>query len=352
MIGELCDASGIARRQVYTVTLAGNTTMQQLFCGIDPVAVGRGAVRAGDPARALSLPAEEGGLEIHPRGRIYVLPIIGAFVGGDIAGGILATGLAESSGPTMLIDIGTNGEIVLAADGKLDGNLDRRRPGLRRGTDRARHAGLPRGDRKGRGRRPVADPRHRPRPARGTVRFGLDRRDGRTAAAWRSFAARPAGWRATNCRRASCRTSPRESSRATSRRPLCSADGSPKAAARRSSLTQRDIREVQLASGAIRAGIELLLKRHGLRPADLDRVLLAGGFGNYIRRSNAQRIGLLPPEIPHQRIRYHGNTSLAGARLAALSMQCRRDVRRFGSADRARRSVARSAILRRPLPTR
>ena len=59
-------------------------------------------------------------------------------------------------------------------------------------------------------------------------------------------------------------------------------------------LTQRDLREVQLASGAIRAGIELLLKRQGLKPKDLDRVLLAGGFGNYIRRGNAQRIGLLP----------------------------------------------------------
>ena len=89
------------------------------------------------------------------------------------------------------------------------------------------------------------------------------------------------------------------------------------------SLTQRDLREVQLASGAIRAGVELLLKQHGLRPKDLDRVLLAGGFGNYIRRGNAQRIGLLPPDIEHQRIRYRGNTSLAGARLVSLSRRCR-----------------------------
>ena len=84
-------------------------------------------------------------------------------------------------------------------------------------------------------------------------------------------------------------------------------------------LTERDVREVQLASGAIRAGIELLLKRQGLKPKDLDRVLLAGGFGNYIRRGNARRIGLLPPDIEPARIRYQGNTSLAGARLAGLS---------------------------------
>ncbi len=88
-------------------------------------------------------------------------------------------------------------------------------------------------------------------------------------------------------------------------------------------LTQRDLRELQLATGAIRAGITLLLRRHGLKPCDLDRVLVGGGFGNFIRRSNAQRIGLLPWRLEHRRIRYQGNTSLAGARLAAVSRRAR-----------------------------
>ena len=68
----------------------------------------------------------------------------------------------------------------------------------------------------------------------------------------------------------------------------------------------------------------ILLARAGLEPRDLDAVLVAGGFGNFIRRSNAQRIGLLPPQIEHHRIRYVGNTSLAGARLVALSRAARR----------------------------
>jgi uncharacterized 2Fe-2S/4Fe-4S cluster protein (DUF4445 family) len=89
-------------------------------------------------------------------------------------------------------------------------------------------------------------------------------------------------------------------------------------------LTQRDFRELQLATGAIRAGIVILLKRAGLQPSDLQEVYIAGGFGNFIRRNNAQRIGLLPYAIEHRRIRYVGNTSLAGARLAALSLQARR----------------------------
>jgi uncharacterized 2Fe-2S/4Fe-4S cluster protein (DUF4445 family) len=90
-------------------------------------------------------------------------------------------------------------------------------------------------------------------------------------------------------------------------------------------LTQQDVRELQLASGAIRAGVEILLRRSGLATTDLDAVLIAGGFGNYVRRTSAQRIGLLPPAIPRERIRYQGNTSLAGARLVALSHQARRE---------------------------
>lgn len=86
-------------------------------------------------------------------------------------------------------------------------------------------------------------------------------------------------------------------------------------------LTQRDVRELQLASAAIRAGINILLTRAGLSPADLDRVLLAGGFGNFLRRSNAQRIGLLPPGLEHHRIVYAGNTALAGARNVLCSRE-------------------------------
>jgi len=85
------------------------------------------------------------------------------------------------------------------------------------------------------------------------------------------------------------------------------------------SLNQRDIRELQLASGAIRAGISILLKQAGITLQDLKRVLIAGGFGSFIRRNHAQRIGLIPPEIDHAKIRYVGNTSLSGARWALLS---------------------------------
>jgi uncharacterized 2Fe-2S/4Fe-4S cluster protein (DUF4445 family) len=84
------------------------------------------------------------------------------------------------------------------------------------------------------------------------------------------------------------------------------------------SLTQQDVRELQLASGAIRAGIDTLLAKAGIAASDLDSIQLAGGFGNYIRCENAMRIGLLP-HIPHTKIRFIGNASLTGAKRALLS---------------------------------
>jgi uncharacterized 2Fe-2S/4Fe-4S cluster protein (DUF4445 family) len=101
-------------------------------------------------------------------------------------------------------------------------------------------------------------------------------------------------------------------------------DGAGGARERRLTLTQRDVRELQLAAGAIRAGISILLRKAGVGSTDLKRVLIAGGFGSFIRRSNAQRIGLLPADIEHSRIQYVGNASLAGARWALLSTNARR----------------------------
>ena len=88
-------------------------------------------------------------------------------------------------------------------------------------------------------------------------------------------------------------------------------------------LVQNDVRELQLAVAAIRAGIAVLTQRAGVPITDIQQVLIAGGFGNFIRRSNAQRIGLLPPEIERRRISFVGNASLAGARLAAVSQKVR-----------------------------
>jgi uncharacterized 2Fe-2S/4Fe-4S cluster protein (DUF4445 family) len=89
-------------------------------------------------------------------------------------------------------------------------------------------------------------------------------------------------------------------------------------------ITQRDVRELQLATGALRAGVGILLKRAGLQANDLQRVLIAGGFGSFIRRRNAQRIGLIPGEISSERISYVGNVSLHGAKWVLVSKNARK----------------------------
>ncbi|MCX7590243.1 MAG: ATP-binding protein [Kiritimatiellae bacterium] len=88
-------------------------------------------------------------------------------------------------------------------------------------------------------------------------------------------------------------------------------------------LHQRDIRELQLANGAIRAGITVLLKMQGIRAENLRHIMLAGAFGNFIRPASAQRIGMLP-SVPRDRILFAGNTASLGARRALLSVSERK----------------------------
>ncbi len=322
MIGELVAEAGVPRERVYRVAVAGNTTMQQLFARIDPRCLAE-VPFAPAVGRGLEFRAAEIGLRVHPFARAYVLPVIGGFVGGDTVGGILATRMAELPGPSLLIDIGTNGEIVLCHEGRMLAAATAAGPAF----EGARISG---GMRAARGaiEKVTVDGRLRigvigDAPPVGLcgsalidlgaemLRFGLMSVEGRM----RPPDALPAEL-PDDLRR---RVVMHEQFPAL---VLASADES--GTGRPILFTQRDVRQLQLASGAIRAGIVVLLKRLELQAEQLENVLLAGGFGNFIRRKNAQRMGLLPPEIPRQRIRYQGNTSLAGARLAAISGEARR----------------------------
>ena len=118
MIGELCAQAGIKREEIAVLAFSGNTAMQHLLCRVDPSSLGTmpfaPASRFGTSYSAVEL-----GLHVNPQGKAYVFPIIGGFVGGDTVAGILAAELTSKQGPALLVDIGTNGEIVLWAKGKL-----------------------------------------------------------------------------------------------------------------------------------------------------------------------------------------------------------------------------------------
>lgn len=328
MIGELCTDAATQRRAIYAAAISGNTTMQQLFCGVDPRYLGQ-VPFVPATSDALQVPAAVLGLHIHPQGRVFVLPVIGGFVGGDTVAGILSTRLSDSPRPALLVDIGTNGEIVLWTGQRLLAASTAAGPafegarisqGMRASAGAIEKVVLRNGDLHLNviGNAPpiglcgsaLID------AAAELLRAGILTAEGRLLAGDQLPADCPEPLR----------------------RRLVADNGKPAVVlawesdsghGRAVTLTQRDFRELQLASGAIRAGIAILLRRAGLDPAELEAVLLAGGFGNFIRRSNAQRIGLLPAEVPRQRIRFVGNTSLAGARWAALSVSARQEAQRL-----------------------
>ncbi len=319
ILGRLCEQARVGREEIYEITFAGNTTMQHLLCGIDPAQLG---CVPFVPAygRSLIIPAADLGIAIHPRAQAVVFPVIGGFVGGDTVAGMVSTRLGEGQGPELMVDIGTNGEIVLAVEDKLWASSTAAGPAFE-------------GARISCGMRATAgaiekvvfdDGIHysvighvEPVGLCGSGLVDL------TAELLRSGLVNSVG------RMLPPDELPDGAGEALARRAVLDGgqpafvlaeptDDSPGVV-----LRQKDIRELQLATGAIRAGITILLKQAGLSVGDLKRVLIAGGFGSFIRRNNAQRIGLLPPGIDHSRIHYVGNASLAGAKWALVSTNAR-----------------------------
>ncbi|HEY4761088.1 MAG TPA: ASKHA domain-containing protein, partial [Thermoguttaceae bacterium] len=315
MIGELCTKAGIGREQIYCLSFSGNTTMQQLFCGVDTSSLGKmpfmPSVTEGFTRSAADL-----GLQIHAGGRAYIFPIIGGFVGGDTVAGILATELINTPGPTLLVDVGTNGEIVLWANGKLSAASTAAGPAF----EGARISCGMRGS-AGAIEKVVVDSRLRINVIGNVAPLGLCGSGLIDAAAelLRHRVLSSQGKLLTPDQLPSdvLPDLRRRIILYEGKVAFLLVDQEESAMGRPLVLTQRDFRELQLASGAIRAGTGILLRRAGLKPKDLSEVLIGGGFGNFIRRKNAQRIGLLPNQIEHHQILYRGNTSLAGSRLAA-----------------------------------
>jgi len=289
LIDELVEAAHAARQPIERVTVVGNTVMHHLFCGIDITPL---SVYPFEPVRdGLEMfRARELGWNISGDPLVRFLPCLGGFVGSDILAGILATRLAESDALLGLVDLGTNGEIVIgnrervlcastAAGPAFEGA--RISMGMRASTGAISAVNVE-GDRM----RCHVLGEVTPRGICGSglvdaVAAGLD-----------LGLVQPSG---------------RLRNGANGSLMLCE----PVA------ITQTDIRELQLAKGAIAAGIRLLLARWGAEPTDFTRLYLAGAFGNYVNRASARRIGLL--NFPLEMVKPAGNTALLGAKLALFN---------------------------------
>ncbi len=318
LIAALAREEAISPTRITLAAVAGNTVMQQLFVGLDVQPLGHSPF---EPATKHYRPvrAAECGLTISPEGWGLLFPVIGGFVGGDLVAGMIATKLCSQIAPSLLIDIGTNGEIILwHPDGLLLAAATAAGPAFE-GARIARGMIAAPGAIE---RVAVTDDLHLEtignRPPRGICGSGLIDlvaeliRIGAVTSSGKLLAVDQLPESVPNAIRDRFKMSERQPTFVITPPDESELDGP-------ITLTQLDIRQVQLAAGAIRAGVTLLLRKAGIKPEELANVFLAGGFGNYIRRENAQQIGLLPPEIPTERIQFFGNTSLAGAKAALLS---------------------------------
>lgn len=272
-------------RDLNEVLLCGNSAMHHLFSGIDVTPLASAPFRTTALA-AVRFSARELGWDISVHEGIWFLPNLGGFVGSDILCGIIATGLHEPGARAALLDLGTNGEIVVAGGGRLlcastaagpAFEAGRINMGMRAGTGAIDQVTLDAGRLVCR----VVGGGE----ARGICGSGLV---DAVAAALEGGLIRPSG-QLNPCGRS------------------ISLGG-------QVMLNQRDIRELQLAKGAVAAGLEILLQQSG-RPA-LHRLCLAGAFGNYVRPGSARRIGLLPPDVAVEPV---GNSALRGLRAVLLT---------------------------------
>jgi uncharacterized 2Fe-2S/4Fe-4S cluster protein (DUF4445 family) len=323
IIRQTAEIADIRPENIYEATIVGNTCMTHIFMGIDPGSLGQSpyvpTVCAG-----VTESAEQLGIEVCPGARIHILPSVAGFVGADLVGVLLA-GVWEDDGRTRLaVDIGTNGEMALRHNGKTYACSAAAGPAFEGARISCGMRGSPGAIDSVEIDDDVRITTIESLPAAGLCGSGLiDAIAGLLDAGLLDDTGRL--------------LDPDEVTGAPDkiRARLVEVEGERAfelAIARQSAtrqpilLLQRDIRQLQLAKGSMRAAIETLLKIADARPTDISEILLAGAFGNYIRKESAMRIGLVPA-IALDKINPVGNAAGAGARLALLS---RREHQRAG----------------------
>ena len=321
LAAQVCDEGGVAAEHVYEVAVAGNATMTALLLGIDPEPLGVAPFVMTTAYPPVVLAAEVG-LHLHPRARLALFPALGAYVGGDIVAGMLATGMDRDKRTRLFIDVGTNCEIVLSNGDTLVSTAAPAGPAFEGGAIRC-------GMRAADGAIEVVrlDPTSSEVKlsvigdveARGLcgsglvdavaelVRVGLLDASGRFVPDETAQALVPA-------------LAPRLT-RVGEERVFVLHQPTPETDVSETVyLSQRDVRELQFAKAAISTGWTLLLEQLGLEHGDVQQVLLAGSFGSYLSPASAIRIGLVPT-LPVLRIVSAGNVAGEGAKMALLSLR-------------------------------
>jgi uncharacterized 2Fe-2S/4Fe-4S cluster protein (DUF4445 family) len=327
LIHSLCHAAGITPGEIFELAAVGNTAMHHIFLGIDPLPLG---VSPFPPAvhRSLNLKARDLGIDLHPAANVHVLPVEAGFVGADNVGVLIAEEPYKHEENQLIIDIGTNGELVLGNRHKLISSSCATGPALE-------GAQIAFGMRAA----PGAMERIEIDPATKEVDYKVIGRD-----AWRKYS-EPKEMKAKGIcgsgildllaelyrsgiikksgvfDKKGLKDHPRFRINPDTRQPefvLAWAEES--SIDKDIVVTQKDIRQIQLAKGALYAGCKLMVKRMGLEK--VDRVKIAGAFGTHVDRTKALVMGLFP-DCKIEMIEGVGNAAGDGCRAALLNVRKR-----------------------------
>ncbi|WP_417909667.1 ASKHA domain-containing protein [Candidatus Electronema sp. PJ] len=311
LIKDLCQESAVRPETIYAVTVAGNTTMTHLLLGLSPHYLCREPyiplVNAPDPLLAVEI-----GLRLHPQAKIWPFPSRGSYFGGDLIAGILATGLDQAEQTAMLIDVGTNAEVVLGSSDWLIACAGAAGPALEGGVAKM---GM--------------------RAAPGAIeQVSIDRKDWQLC--WRSIGdAAPVGIcgsglidmvaelylaRIIDLRGKFQREFPGQSEKQRSfiKKHLLQREGETVfVLTQRVAISQTEIDAMIRSKAAMYAILETLINQVGVSFGELTQIHVAGAFGKHINPKQAITLGMLP-DLPLTIFNPVGNTSLAGAEMLLL----------------------------------
>lgn len=298
---------GRDKAELRSVLLAGNTVMQHIFAGLPVRSI---ATAPFKPETLFEAPTGDTLL----RAELSYAPCVAGYVGGDITAGLLASKLCSAGGSSLFLDIGTNGEMALVSGGRISCCAVASGPAF---EGAGISCGMP----------ALSGAVSHVRYDRGFLYdvIGAVEPVGICGSGLIDLAATLLK---LGCIDNGGRLLPPELAPGSLRRYI-RPDGQGNGVFHLTEtvyLTAADVRSLQLAKAAVAGGVEVLLARHGIKAGDLSRVCLAGGFGNYIDPKSAMTLGMLP-EIPPERLHCLGNTSLAGASMAAVDPECRRELR-------------------------
>jgi len=316
VISELCIKANCRNRNIYEITVVGNTVMHHLFLSLPTKFLGLSPY-VPVVSEPVNVEAHKLSLKVNPSANVHVLPVIAGFVGADAVADIIATGIHRSDELSLVVDIGTNTEVILGNKEAMIASSCASGPAFEGAHIKCGMKAVT-----GAIERLTIDPRTLEvtyETVGGTPPVGLCGSaviDG-IAELFRAGVIDRGGRMIGPDRRDRIRVVDGE-------REFILVHKGEDGAKRDIVITQQDIREIQLAKSAIYTGCYILMKRMKIRPEDIKRCYIAGAFGNYINPTNAKLIGMLP-DISLDKVEFVGNAAGAGARMALISKDVRKE---------------------------